>query len=550
MNGVWFACVPRRMKHVGRQEMKTARQRIRVTVATTILATAFGSGAGFLLGGGLALRQATHELQKAVKRLIAEQNASLKESFATVNKMRSSPYPYCSDAEVAYFRKLLFQTDYLADGGRMHDGIIDCSAMLGKADLQREPMKPLYSMPGGTNVYRITGPLQVRDQVTFGLQLKDLYVVINSGVGRRLDTDPLPFIMTVRSSSSSKPARLFSTTPEPDDAVFAAEGLARRGKTLYYTRCTPNKLSCMTTHMDLPEALRADNATVKICTLLGAMVGAIFGFLLSVVYRRSRNLEQQLRRAIARDQLRLVYQPIVDLTTKRIVGAEALARWTDEEGFAISPEVFVKLAEVCGFVGALTRLVVRHALRDFGDTLRSHPDFRLSINVAAADLSDPAFLPMLQEGLILSGVKAESLAIEITESSTARQDAAMETIHQLREMGHSVHIDYFGTGYSSLSYLPDLAIDAIKIDKSFTRSVGTHAVNVAILPQILAMAAALKLQVIVEGIETGTQAEFFSSLAKPVLAQGWLFGYPVPAERFHHLLAEDEKQAQAAMATL
>jgi sensor c-di-GMP phosphodiesterase-like protein len=113
-----------------------------------------------------------------------------------------------------------------------------------------------------------------------------------------------------------------------------------------------------------------------------------------------------------------------------------------------------------------------------------------------------------------------------------------------------VHIDDFGTGYSSLSYLKDLEISAIKIDKSFTRSVGTQAVTVAILPQILAMADALKLQVIVEGIETGPQAEYFSSLGRPVLAQGWFFGYPVPAERFLRLLAEDEKKAQAATAAL
>ena len=277
---------------------------------------------------------------------------------------------------------------------------------------------------------------------------------------------------------------------------------------------------------------------------LGGLVGAPFGFLFSLAYRRSRSMEQQLRRAIAKDRLRMVYQPIVDLASKRIVGAESLARWTDEEGLAVGPEVFVKLAEDCGLVGALTRLVVRHGLLDFGEILRSHPDFRLSINVAARDLSDPAFLPNLEEALKGAGVRAQSVAIEITERSTARHEVAIETIRRLHEKGHSVHIDDFGTGYSSLSYLHELAIDAIKIDKSFTQSIGTEAVTQAILPQILAMALALKLQVIVEGIETGPQAEYFSSLAQPVLAQGWFFGYPVQAERFRRLLAEDEKKAR------
>jgi len=426
----------------------------------------------------------------------------------------------------------------------MRNGKIDCSATLGPVDLPATPMKLEYSMPGGTNVYVVSGPLQIRDQPTLGLQFKDLYVVINSGAGRRVDSTTLPFIMTVKPASSRNPGRLLSTAPQPEDAVFTVEGMARKGQTLYFTRCTADNLSCTTTHITIPEALRADRPVLRYCMALGGLVGAPFGFLFSLAYRRSRSMEQQLRRAIAKDRLRMVYQPIVDLASKRIVGAESLARWTDEEGLAVGPEVFVKLAEDCGLVGALTRLVVRHGLLDFGEILRSHPDFRLSINVAARDLSDPAFLPNLEEALKGAGVRAQSVAIEITERSTARHEVAIETIRRLHEKGHSVHIDDFGTGYSSLSYLHELAIDAIKIDKSFTQSIGTEAVTQAILPQILAMALALKLQVIVEGIETGPQAEYFSSLAQPVLAQGWFFGYPVQAERFRRLLAEDEKKAR------
>jgi sensor c-di-GMP phosphodiesterase-like protein len=252
-------------------------------------------------------------------------------------------------------------------------------------------------------------------------------------------------------------------------------------------------------------------------------------------------LEKQLRRAIKKDQLRVAYQPIVDLANRSIVGAEALARWSDEDGNAIGPDVFVKIAEQRGFVGEITRLVVQRAVRDFADVLRANPDFRLSINVAAADLSDARFLPMLVQSLDKEGVSAESIAIEITESSTARHEVAMETIRHLHRLGHCVHIDDFGTGYSSLSYLQDLSVDAIKIDRSFTRSIGMEAVTSAILPQILALAEALHLRVIVEGIETSSQASYFKSGAQPILGQGWLFGRPVPTAEFHRLLAEEVK---------
>jgi sensor c-di-GMP phosphodiesterase-like protein len=189
-------------------------------------------------------------------------------------------------------------------------------------------------------------------------------------------------------------------------------------------------------------------------------------------------------------------------------------------------------------------------LRDFAATLRARPDFRVSINVAATDLADPRFLPMLERALKRAGVAAQNLVIEITESSTAMHEVAIAAILRLRQKGHSVHIDDFGTGYSSLSYLHELSVDAIKIDRSFTRSIGPEAVTAAILPQILAMAGALHLQVIVEGIETSEQAEYFAAQEMPIFGQGWLFGRAVTAVAFHHLLAEENKIQQAASAVL
>jgi len=338
--------------------------------------------------------------------------------------------------------------------------------------------------------------------------------------------------------------------PQATKAILTRNGQARLGGTLYATRCSALYFNCVTDFIAVPDALRADRREFAGYIAAGGLIGACFGFLASFLYRRNQSMDRQLRRAIAKDELRVVYQPIVILATRRIVGAEALARWTDEEGFEVGPDVFIRIAEERGFVGEITRLVARRVLQDFAETLRSHPDFRLSINVASADLGDPGFLPMLDRALAKAGVSAQSLAIEITESCTAQHDVAIAAILALRERGHSVHIDDFGTGYSSLSYLHALSIDAIKIDKSFTHAIGTEAVTVSILPQILAMAETLKLGVIVEGVETGLQAEYFETNAQPVLAQGWLFGHPVPAEEFFRILSEDEEKAQVAMCGL
>jgi sensor c-di-GMP phosphodiesterase-like protein len=200
----------------------------------------------------------------------------------------------------------------------------------------------------------------------------------------------------------------------------------------------------------------------------------------------------------------------------------------------------VKIAEERGFVSQITKLVLRHALRDFGSTMRARSTFRVNVNIAASDLADSEFLPMLENALAGAEVSPRNLGIEITESYTARQQVARNTILRLRQNGHYVAIDDFGTGYSSLAYLHDLSVDAIKIDKAFTKAIGTDAVTVSILPQILTMAETLKLRVVVEGIETRAQADYFAASNQRIHAQGWLFGRPVPARLFLQMLDEEE----------
>jgi sensor c-di-GMP phosphodiesterase-like protein len=331
-------------------------------------------------------------------------------------------------------------------------------------------------------------------------------------------------------------------TPDITASVLTNEGKAQVAQSLYATRCTADHSLCMTTYMAIPDALRANRIELSAFVVLSGFTGALFGFFCSFVHLRKKSLQYQLQRAIRRDTLRVVYQPIVDLASGQIMEAEALVRWTDEDQLTVTPDVFIKVAEEQGFVGGITKLVVRHVLRDFGSTMRERPGFRVNVNIAAADLADPTFLPMLEEALAQANVSPRSLGVEITESYTARQQVAKDTILHLRRRGHFVHIDDFGTGYSSLAYLHDLSVDAIKIDKAFTKAIGTEAVTVSILPQILDMADTLKLRVVVEGIETEEQARYFASANQRIFAQGWLFGRPVPPETFHRTLAENEKK--------
>ncbi len=524
----------------------TLKRRVFVAVIATLMAATSGALGGNLLARLLILGQTRRALAGNAEKLLLELDGFYLETSTALKAMESSRLPFCSDAQVSSFRTLLLHSDFLRDAGRMRGGKIVCSAALSQDQLPAVEYKPQFSLPGGVRFYRNIAAYKVDNAPLVAIQSGESFVVLGPYAEKALSATGMQYSVVLVDKSTGGFARLGDDPALGGKAVVAANAQARIGDLLYATRCSTSAPTCATTYIAIPEAMAANRQQKIAGLLLGGLAGAICGLLCSLFYRRTRNMEHQLRRAIRRDQLRMVYQPIVDLTTGRIVGAEALARWTDEEGFAVGPDVFVRLAEQRGFVCKITKLVLRQALRDLGETLRTRPDFRLSINVTAADLTDPKFLSILDAALRRAEVAPESLAIEITESCTARQEQAMATIRALRMRGHSVHIDDFGTGYSSLSYLHALSIDAIKIDRAFTQAIGTEAVTLSILPQILAIAKKLNLEVIVEGVETHEQAGYFAGGDKPVLAQGWFFGRPVTAAHFDDLLAENEQKAADA----
>jgi sensor c-di-GMP phosphodiesterase-like protein len=526
--------------------MQTLKKRIQLTLIVAAIAIAVGSMAGFLLVRAFTLRVTEIRLEDYASRIMADGEASSAELRTVLAAVGASGHPPCSAAEIGYFRNLIFESDFLKDAGRMRDGSVECSAALGRLEHPQAQSMPDFTQQDGTEIYKNLGPYQNSNLTVVTLRLGDSFVVFTPYTRMHLEPFPMHYSETVTDAPTQKAGRLLGELSAASMPVLTTEGVVRAGDSVYATRCSIRFFSCITAFTSIPEVVQANRTRfdggIALCGLLSGFCGVVLSFL----YRRNKCIEQQLRRAISRDRLEVFYQPIIHLASRRIVGAEALARWTNEEGKAVGPDVFVKVAEQNGFVGAITKLVLRHVLRDLGTTLRDRPEFRLSINVAAADLSDPEFLPMLESSLKRAGVPARSLAIEITEGSTVRRDVAIEAICRLRQKGHSVHIDDFGTGYSSLAYLHELSVDAIKIDRAFTQAIGTEAVTMAILPNILALASALNLRVIAEGVETEEQAGYFSEGDDSMLVQGWLFGRPAPAAEFRKRLDADEKKVVAS----
>jgi len=250
-------------------------------------------------------------------------------------------------------------------------------------------------------------------------------------------------------------------------------------------------------------------------------------------------LSTGLGRALANNELAVHYQPIVNLTTHRIVSVEALLRWTPHGQPPIPPSEFIPVAEDTGLIGPIGSWVLRQACRDARSWYYKHA-VAVAVNVSTRQLDDPGFTDMVIQTLRDNGLPGQALTIEITESglmATSTTSQAMAQLDRLREHNVRIAIDDFGTGYSSLAYIARLPVDIVKIDSSFLQDPAlagpTHAdvdsPDWAFVRAIFELMDTLHLQTVAEGVETLQQAEALRRLRHP-LAQGYLFGRPGPVE--------------------
>ena len=256
-------------------------------------------------------------------------------------------------------------------------------------------------------------------------------------------------------------------------------------------------------------------------------------------------LEGNLRNALERDELFLVYQPQVDIRSGRVRGVEALLRWQHPGIGTVSPAKFIPVAEDCGLIRPIGAWVLYQACKQARQWLDAGLDFgTMSVNVAGPQLQRVGFVQAVRDALTASGLPASRLELEVTENFIMHQSSnGVGQLHELRGLGTGLAIDDFGTGYSSLSYLKTLPIDKLKIDQSFVRDIPQDADDMAITRAIIAMGSSLRLSVIAEGVETREQAAFLLEHGCE-LAQGYLFSRPQRAETLTEWLRE-HSQAQA-----
>ena len=242
-----------------------------------------------------------------------------------------------------------------------------------------------------------------------------------------------------------------------------------------------------------------------------------------------QSAERELREAIAQGQFELHYQPVVDVKTRELRGVESLVRWRHPDKGMIAPDHFIPLAESTGLIVPLGEWILNQACADAANW-PAH--VKVAVNISAIQFKKGNLFEVILGVLVKTGLQPERLELEITETSLLEnQDAHLTTIRQLKNLGLSIALDDFGTGFSSINYLTIFPFDKIKIDKSFTKGILSRADCKAVVASTLALAQGLGIITTVEGVETEEQFDYMRN-AGVELAQGYLFGRPVPIAEF------------------
>jgi EAL domain-containing protein (putative c-di-GMP-specific phosphodiesterase class I) len=254
---------------------------------------------------------------------------------------------------------------------------------------------------------------------------------------------------------------------------------------------------------------------------------------MQVDINRRFQLENDLRVALAENQLRLHYQSQVQNNIE-IVGAEALIRWQHPQHGLLLPTSFIPLAEESGLILSIGKWVLNVACAQIKqwENYEETRKLQISVNVSAKQFHQHDFVNQVVQIISSSGIKPDKLKLELTESLLLKNiEETIEKMEALRKIGVCFSMDDFGTGYSSLSYLTRLPLDELKIDQSFIRNIGTKPFNGVIVQTIIGMAKNLDISVIAEGVETKKQHDFLEE-HNCYLYQGYLFSKSVPIEQF------------------
>lgn len=253
-----------------------------------------------------------------------------------------------------------------------------------------------------------------------------------------------------------------------------------------------------------------------------------------------RDIIADLHLAIEEQQLELFYQPQIDISQNKLIGCEALIRWKHPTKGYISPFFFIPAAEESNLIHPIGEWILKEACSQIAKWKNQGlAPFKVSVNLSAHQILNPGTMSLIRRVTEEDGITPDWLGFELTESALVQdQDKAIDIMKRIKTLGYDIALDDFGTGYSSLSYLLQFPIDKLKIDRSFVKIIDDHTQEYAVTKSIIELGYRMKLDIIVEGVETKNQLTYFKTNDCHII-QGYIFGKPEPAHVFEQYLEKD-----------
>ena len=357
----------------------------------------------------------------------------------------------------------------------------------------------------------------------------------------------VPIEMLVpRTSSTGGPVLVSVTLTTSDGTVVGDRPVEKSedngGEARLTAQMKSDRFGFLVTTSMVRERVFAGSADLASVASLGTGLGTalVLGLVAFWVWRPRHDPAAELARAIRNDEMVPYYQPIVDLTTARVVSAEVLVRWRKPDGTVVPPVQFIPLAESSGLIIELTRALMRRVCAEAGAVIGAQPNFRIGFNLSAQHFLDEAVVDDVRTIFGGSQIALSQVLLEVTERQPLENlTMARRVIASLQGLGVSVGIDDLGTGHSGLSYMLKLGVDFIKLDKIFVDAIGTERYSTTIIETLVTLARDMHMEIIAEGVETFEQVQHLRDRGIRK-AQGYVFAPPLPGKSFLALL-----QAQA-----